>query len=127
MIKLIYCIKRLPSISEEEFHKYWREQHGPLVQKCAGPLRIARYVQSHTIPDTEKAALNKGFQKNRGTSEPYDGAAELWFESVEDFLEGGRDPEGAKAVQALYEDEKNFIDFSRSSIFFVEEHELIRN
>jgi hypothetical protein len=43
---------------------------------------------------------------------------------LDDLVAGGSTPEGAKAAEELLEDEKNFIDFSRSSIFFVEEHEI---
>jgi hypothetical protein len=127
MIKLIFCLKRLPSLTEDEFHKYWLEKHGPLVRKYAPALRIAKYVQSHTIPDSEEAPLHRIFQGSRGLLEPYDGAAEAWWKSMDDLLEGGRDPEGVKAARKLLEDEKKFIDLSRSSIFFVEEHEIIND
>jgi uncharacterized protein (TIGR02118 family) len=111
-------------MSEEEFHKYWLEKHGPLVREHTSAMKVKRYVQSHTIPDTADVPLNETIRQTRGSLEPFDGAAELWWESLEDLVAGGGTPEGAKAAEELLEDEKNFIDFSRSSIFFVEEHEI---
>jgi uncharacterized protein (TIGR02118 family) len=124
MIKMIYCVRRLPDIGHDEFHKYWLEKHGPLVRERAPAMNVKRYVQSHTIPDSDDVPLNEGLRQSRGSLEPFDGAAELWWESIEDLVAQAGTPEGAKAAEELLEDEKNFIDFSRSSIFFVEEHEI---
>ena len=125
MLKMIFCVRRQENVSEEEFHKYWLKKHGPLVRDRAKALRIKRYVQSHTIPDSTEVPLNETMRQSRGLIEPFDGAAELWWESLEELSAGAGDPEGAKAGQELLEDERNFIDFSRSSIFFVEEHEIV--
>ncbi len=42
MIKLVYCLRRLPNLSREEFQRYWLETHGPLVRSRAQALRIRR-------------------------------------------------------------------------------------
>ena len=47
MIKLIATIYKKPGLSDEEFYKYWKEKHGPLVSKIVPGLR--RYVQNHLI------------------------------------------------------------------------------
>ncbi|PCG14285.1 MULTISPECIES: EthD domain-containing protein [Sphingomonas] len=49
MIKMIFCLHRLPGLSREDFQLYWRERHAPLVQEVAPILRIRRYVQSHSF------------------------------------------------------------------------------
>ena len=54
----------------------------------------------------------------------HDGVSELWFESEEDLMQGMNSPEGQQLGAALLEDEKNFIDHSKSSAFIVKEHEL---
>jgi EthD domain len=68
MIKFVYCVRRRPELSVEEFRKYWLEKHGPLVRSYAKALRATRYLQSHTI-DTP---LNLIARQTRGTTEPYD-------------------------------------------------------
>lgn len=44
MVKLVFCLRRLPRLSRAEFQAYWREKHGSLVQERAALLGIRRYV-----------------------------------------------------------------------------------
>ena len=48
MLKLIYCLRRKPDLSVEEFQRYWREVHVPLVAERAELLGVKRYIQAHT-------------------------------------------------------------------------------
>jgi uncharacterized protein (TIGR02118 family) len=120
MIKFVYCVRRRPELSVEEFRKYWLEKHGPLVRSYAKALRATRYLQSHTI-DTP---LNLIAQQTRGTMEPYDGITEVWWNSVEDLMASIQSPDGQKANQMLSEDEGRFCDLPRCSVFFTEEHTI---
>ncbi len=117
MIRLIYPIRRLPNLSLAEFHAYWHDIHGPLVVKNAGALAANRYIQVHTIDNPDLAAAREA----RGMTEPYDGVAELWWDNPEAVAEAGGTPEGQEAGLELLEDEKKFIDFSRSSLWFAME------
>ena len=122
MIKLVYCLRRLPNLSREEFQRYWRETHGPLVRGRAEALGIKRYVQLHTLD----SPLNEVLRASRGGSgEPYDGVAELWWESAEALAAATSADEGRKAARELREDEERFIDFRRSVIFAAEEHPFV--
>src|SRR5437667_362536 len=93
MLKLVFPLRRLPTLSREEFQRYWYETHGPLVRRHAKALRIRRYVQLHTLDDPINAVL----QASRGTEEPYDGVAELWWESREDLERALATPEAQHA------------------------------
>ena len=73
-LKIVYCLKRLPQLTHAEFSRHWREIHAPLVEKHRSVLRIARYVQAHSDLGTLSDQL-------RGSPEPYDGVAEIWYES----------------------------------------------
>ncbi|MFO8011024.1 MAG: EthD domain-containing protein [Dehalococcoidia bacterium] len=121
MIKLVYCVRRRSDISREEFSRYWLEEHGPLVKQYAGAIKIRRYVQSHTM-DTE---MNDALRLSKGTGEPFDGIAELWWDSWEDFAAAGSS-EGLAANEILMEDEGKFVDYPRSAVFFTEEHEVFK-
>ena len=121
MIKLVFTINRRPDVAAEEFHRYWLEEHGPLVRSVADVLRIRRYVQTHTIDTPANAAL----QASRQTGGPYDGVAELWWDSLEDLGAATASSEGQAAAAKLLEDEARFIDFASASIFLGEEHEII--
>jgi uncharacterized protein (TIGR02118 family) len=122
MIRLTYALRRRSSMSREEFQAYWRETHAPLVRDRAETLRIRRYVQAHTLTTPLDEALAAG----RGaTTEPYDGVAELWWDSVEDLAAAMGTPEGEQAGRELLEDEANFIDLGASPIWVSREDVVV--
>jgi len=88
--------------------------------KNAAAMRANKYVQSHTI-DTP---LNEWLRDSRGMLPEYDGVAKVWFDSEQDLVEAMNSPEGQELGAALLDDERNFIDHSKSSEFIVREHEL---
>jgi uncharacterized protein (TIGR02118 family) len=119
MIKLVFCLRRLPHLSRAEFQRYWRETHAPLVRRHAATLGIRRYVQLHTLEHPTQDAL----RASRGGPEAYDGVAELWWDDVGDFAR--TDDDWRAAALALLEDERRFIDLERSPLFVGEEHPII--
>jgi len=121
VIKLSFSVRRLDSVPEEEFHRYWRDEHGPLVRSVKDDIGVARYVQSHTI----NTPINEVIRQSRGALEPFDGVAELWWDSLESFIAGSSSEAGRKAAALLLEDEKRFIDLARSSLFVTEESVII--
>jgi len=121
VIKLVYCLRRLPELSREEFQRYWRKNHAPLVKKHSDALRIRRYVQVHTSDDPAIQVL----RATRPGPEPFDGVAELWFDSAEDVTAGAGTPEGRQAGRELLQDEKRFIDISQSPIWIATENPIV--
>ncbi|MDX2169141.1 MAG: EthD domain-containing protein [Deltaproteobacteria bacterium] len=119
MLKLIFCLHRLPSLSREEFQRYWWETHGPLVRRHAAALGIRHYVQSHALGGDLDAAL----LASRGGPPGYDGVAELWWDDAASFAAASASEAGRIASRELLEDERRFIDHSRSPLFVVEERE----
>ena len=120
MIKLTFCLHRLPDLTREAFQKYWFENHAPLVAKHRQALRIRRYVQMHSA----SIELNELVRAGRGAPEMYDGVAELWWERMDDLGAAMQSPEGQAAGLALLEDERKFIDLARSPLFFGEERQI---
>lgn len=119
MIKVTFCLRRLPHLSREEFQHYWLNVHAPLVAQHAAALNIRRYVQSHTL---DQAAI-AGLAGPRGSPPAYDGVAEIWIgESKDDALR----EEARRANRILLEDEKKFIDLPHSPIFYSRSHEIVK-
>jgi uncharacterized protein (TIGR02118 family) len=116
MIKLTFCLHRLPHLSRAEFQDYWLNTHGPLVASVRDALKIRRYVQLHSLADTEGAP----FAVARGAPESFDGVAQLWWDSVEDLASNS--PEAIAAGALLLEDERKFIDLPRSPLWLGVEH-----
>jgi uncharacterized protein (TIGR02118 family) len=122
VVKIIFCLRRNPHLTPQEFQHYWRTTHAPLVSARARLLGIRRYVQSHTLFDPRLGGLaeQRGF-----TGEPFDGVAELWFDSAAVLYSSDNAPAASlQAAQDLLRDEAQFIDLANSPIFVVEEHEI---
>jgi len=114
MIKLTFCLVRLPHLTRDAFQSYWFDTHAPLVASVAETLQIRRYVQLHSQP----AEVSAGIRASRDAPQDYDGVAELWFDSLEALAENGRRPEAQAAGALLLEDEKRFIDLPRSPLWW---------
>lgn len=98
-VKAFWFLKRRPEMSPDEFHRYWREQHGPLFCSTAPTLRyVTRYEQNHAA--TENHALTGD------DHEEYDGVSIMWFRSVEDMQAMFADP----AFAPVLEDGERFLD-----------------
>jgi hypothetical protein len=112
VLKLTFCLRRLPSLTLPEFQDYWVNKHGRLVRRLQPALGMVRYAQLHRI-DSD---LGLGMAKVRGAPEPYDGVAELWWESEEAFR-AARGADAREAGRLLLEDEAKFIDLPRSPLW----------
>ncbi|MEJ0065945.1 MAG: EthD domain-containing protein [Caulobacteraceae bacterium] len=115
MIKLTFCLVRLPHLSREEFQRHWFDNHAPLVASVKDTLRIRRYVQLHSLP----AEVSESLRVVRQGPEGFDGVAQLWWDSFEDMAR--TDPAAAEAAHLLLEDERRFIDLPRSPLWWGKE------
>ncbi len=113
MLKLTFCLRRLPSLTLPAFQDYWLNKHGPLVRRLQPALGMVRYVQLHRLDND----LADGMCRVRGAPEPFDGVAELWWESEETYRTARRNPEAREAGRLLLEDEAKFIDLPRSPLW----------
>ncbi len=123
MIRLTFYLRRKPTTSLKEFQAYWRDQHGPLVAGFSSHLNILRYVQVHRIDDPINAAMNKARGGEMET--PYDGVAELWWETEEALSQALETEQGLAAGAALLNDEQTFIDLPESPLYLAHEYPQI--
>ena len=127
MLKLTFCLRRLPSLSLEEFQDYWLNKHAPLVRTLQPVLGMMRYEQLHRLAGD----LADGMRRARGAPEPYDGVAELWWRSEETWRAASRNPMTREANRLLLEDEAKFIDLANSPLWLNREEmiygELVRS
>lgn len=120
MIQMVFCVRRLPALTVDEFHEYWRDHHGAMVRERAEALAIRRYSQLRATGH-EVAAVLAGV---REAPVAYDGVACLWFDDLDALRASASTLEGRRAAKELLEDERSFIDLPRSPIFLVEEDEI---
>lgn len=82
-VKVIALLKAQPGLSREEFAKRWVDEHAPLT------LRMKR-LRGYRI--------NVAIQQQEIEGElPYDGTAELWWDSIEDMQADFGSDEGVLA------------------------------
>jgi uncharacterized protein (TIGR02118 family) len=120
VLKLTFCLRRLPSLSLEEFQDYWLNKHGPLVRSLQPVLGMARYVQLHRLAGD----MADGMRRVRGAPEPYDGVAELWWDNEKAWRAAGRNPKAREANRLLLEDEAKFIDLANSPLWLNREETI---
>lgn len=114
MVKLVACLKRRPGMSREEFQRYWKDVHGPLVRSVPEFNRyLRRYVQSHTLSDTVPGVDT--------SPSPFDGVAELWFDSLDDVAKAYSEP---KFHEILLPDGVRFFDVPGCLFFVVTDVEM---
>ncbi len=126
MIKVMVGLRRRSDLTREQFQRYWFDQHPHAAgDDFAGikAMRALRYVQMHAVHETINARLARARQ-----SEPdFDGFAELWFEDLDTFLSAAGSDDARVAARAYLEDERNFVDWSRTMVMVAEEHERYRS
>ena len=102
-IKQASYFKRKAGMSVADFQDYWRVQHAAVVQELP---HLSRYVQNHVLPASYAQA-----------EPPFDGIAEVWFESIDVMRENAGHP----ALERIRADEANFIDASSMGDLIAEE------
>jgi hypothetical protein len=117
MVKLIYCLRRKPSLSLEEFQQHWLEHHSQYGKRVK---TLRRYVQLHTLAnDPIREAMAQAGASGVPT---YDGIMMGWFDSLEAMqAELTKNP----VVTEALEDEKYFIDHTRSTAFLSDEKVVV--
>jgi uncharacterized protein (TIGR02118 family) len=124
MIKLVFMLRRRAGMTREEFQRYWREEHAPLVKRHAETLRIRRYVQVHA----RETELDDALAASRGgEAGVYDGVAELWWDSLDDVIAAYSSEAGQAAGAELLDDERRFIDLPRSPLWLGEENVVVES
>lgn len=118
MIRITFCLTRLPRLSRAQFQDYWRNRHAQLVRRHAPTLGIRRYVQAHTISDA--ATLELAAVRGSAGAD-YDGVALLWWDDAAALAAASATEAGRQAGAELLADERSFIDLPRSPIFLSEE------
>lgn len=113
-VKFVGLSRRHPSMTHEEWCRYWVEVHGPLAHGVPEFTRYyGRYVHNYVIPHE----LGSG-----GHAPEYDGIVEEWLESGEAMAACLAEPEYLRVVRP---DEVKFVDFARSHMMLTEEHAVI--
>lgn len=103
-IRLFFGLRRLPALSRAAFHDYWLGHHAQIGRRLIPPYT---YHQLHAREiETQRAAALSGL-----AASTYDGIVEVHFPDTGALV---AQLSRAEVAEEALEDEKNFIDHSRS-------------
>lgn len=110
--KVHTMLQRKPGMAVEDFHRYWREVHGPLFRDTPAISRhVLRYEQNHRTDDDYRRA-----------DAPGDGVAIQWFRGPEQFLAMATDPAFPDTIGA---DNPRFLDMDGLSWVLTGNEEVV--
>ena len=119
-VKLAVVIKRREGMSFAEFDHYWNHLHGAIVTSVPEFTRhVRRYVQAHWVSDYSGAGDNSKLA-TQWRRAPYDGIAELWFDSIADMVAAFNEP---KFMEKIAPDDEKFVDAAHTQLFTLREIE----
>jgi len=106
MIHIHQFITRKESLDDAAFYRYWRETHGPIIQRVK---QLRMYTQSRRIAYP-------------GSISSYDGEAEGLVDSLDALAEMRQSREFAEGALA---DGSNFLDPTRSEFMATRDHVIV--
>jgi hypothetical protein len=113
MIKLIQCVRARSAIPKVEFQRQWQE-YGEQLSALATELGAVRIVLNTTL----SIEVNERLLQERGSMEPFDGVAEIWWDRGAELLEKADGKEMSSRIDRLRKVQHSFMDVERSSFFF---------
>ena len=87
MFRVHIWLRKKEGMSPEEFRRYWAEDHAPIARD--GYPALKGYV------------MNVVTRVPQGQEAPYDGVAELWWDSRDDFSADMKTEAAARATEDL--------------------------
>jgi len=113
VIKLIQCVRSRPAVPKAEFQQHW-QAYGEQLSALATELGAVRIVLNTTL----SVEANRRLLQERGSLEPFDGVAEIWWERGTGLVEKVDEREMNARVDQLRKIQESFVDVETSSFFF---------
>ena len=118
MIRFVRCVKAKPDVDTADFR---RHLHSPLFTEIIDRLVTLSDAVSHKITFTLDVPLNRQLMADRGGAEPFDALIEVQWSHGAHLAELSESAEFNEIVRQLDEYQAQFVDFSASTRFFVED------
>jgi uncharacterized protein (TIGR02118 family) len=117
-VKLSVVIKRRDGMSFDDYDRYWNGPHAQIVTSVPEFTRhVRRYVQSHLAAEYTGAGDSSKLTSQWGKA-PFDGIAELWFDSLLEMVAAFNEP---KFVENIAPDDEKFVGHAGTQLFTLKE------
>ena len=110
MVILTCLVHRKHGLSPEEFHRYWREHHGPLVASTESGSHVVRYEQHH-----------RALEDYGPDDDGWDGVTVQWFASRAAYEAHVAAPD----FREVWADIEKFLDVDRLTYVLTDTVEVI--
>ena len=117
MVRMVYCVTRLEGVSLQDFRNYFDGEHKNLICQAAKELNAIEFKQSLTL----LVERNFKLMVRRGTERPYDAVIELAWENAAEIEKIFETEEAQQRAERFFSQASEFIDLSKSRIFFTEQ------
>ena len=97
MIKVLAFIRRLPGMTPDEFHGYWRDVHAPRFAESAD---LAPYIRRYELNHRLARDYEREPHPQETVSPQWDGVAVQWFDSLDSLREFAAHP-ARKEITAI--------------------------
>ena len=117
MIKFIHCIKAKPELTAAEFRKFFRsDELLSLIQRMATLTNAVDYKLGLRL----EIEINVELMRSRNGAAPFDGVIEILWENGKELMQFTASEEFQGVMEQMDRYQSQFVDFSRSSRFFME-------
>ena len=117
MIRLVYCVSRREDVPIEDFRRFWSDKYFSDLFKEYAEVYKTKGIKKNLVL---KVPMNSTIWEKQGTRKPYDGVIEMWWNSAKELVAVNETPEADELRRRIDEYEDQFIDKSRSTLFFTE-------
>ena len=118
IVKFFEFPVRIPEMSRRAFHLYWQRHHSPNVMNVTGFAQFIRKYNSSHIVESHPVKFPPDYDQ----SHPFEGAAEVWLNSLREVSDWLSHPLYEELIQP---DEPRFIaQDGRSAILITKEERL---
>lgn len=116
MIRLMILVRKREDVELERFRTFWKGRHAEMVRDLCGALDAFQFSQSMTL----NIERNRTMHSRYGTETPFDGSVEIFWDQAGHLEIALGDPEIVGMFGRFMVEQRNFIDHSRSCMYFTE-------
>ena len=118
MIRFIHCIKAKSELTVAEFRDYFKSEE---LTRLVDQMALLTKSSDCKLSLTLQVGANNNLLQSRGGAAPCDALIEVWWESGRELMPLTQSDEFNELMMRMDEYQRQFVDFSHSSRFFVEE------
>ncbi len=116
MIRLMILVRKREDVEEEKFRNFWKGRHADMVRQLCEALDAFQFSQALTL----NIERNRTMHSRYGTEHPFDGSVEVYWDNAGHLETALGEPEIVGLFGRFMVEQREFIDHSRTCMYFTE-------